>query len=289
MTSYPAVKKLSPLLGESPAIENLREFIVGVSLLDLPVLLLGDSGTGKDLAARKIHAVGRTARAPFVKANPELLNESEFEELLFDSMGDGRESGVLRSRLGSTCYIPGVEQLSPHISRELLRHLMDDRYRGESSCRLLFGSEYSFDDLRSGGLVEAALLEQISRLKLAILPLRERVEDIPILCHYQIWLNTAQADYDACWIHFRDNVLPGLMKYPWPGNVGELEELMHAYCQADGSEREVHLPIGVEGPAEYLARIFAGHLANFRANVDRYLTDSEASDVGTSDREVLDV
>ncbi|MCA8962703.1 MAG: sigma 54-interacting transcriptional regulator, partial [Planctomycetes bacterium] len=93
--------KISPLLGESAAIEQLRDFIVGVSLLHRPVLLTGDEGTGKELAARKIHAVGRTASSPFVIVPCDRLTESEIDELLFDLAGDGESTGILRYPTGA--------------------------------------------------------------------------------------------------------------------------------------------------------------------------------------------
>ena len=106
------LRKVSPLLGESVAIERLRDFVVGVSLIGGPVLLSGGVGTGKDLSARKIHAVGRTARAPYIRVSCRRFRESELEFLLFGNNDKHGCGGLLGSRSGSTCQISSAEHQS---------------------------------------------------------------------------------------------------------------------------------------------------------------------------------
>ncbi len=222
--------KLSPLLGESAAIEQLRDFIVGVSLLNRPVVLFGDEGTGKELAARKIHAVGRTAHAPFEIADCTQLTERELEERLFACEDATIRAGLLQRDDSATVYLAHIEHASPWLLRELLRFLLDDRQGLEATPRLVFGSEFSYEELIGGDVLDLAFIDAISQIRVTIPPLRERVEDIPILCHYQMWLHTDSTELDERWEDFKENVLPGLMHYPWPGNVNELNALIHEFC-----------------------------------------------------------
>ncbi|MEE8141599.1 MAG: sigma 54-interacting transcriptional regulator [Planctomycetota bacterium] len=222
------LRKIAPLLGESTAVECLREFIVGVSLLPQPVLLTGESGTGKGLAARKIHAVGRTARLPFIKISCANLATEELEQLLFGGVEGGQLSGVLRLEEGSTCYLSGVECMPNSLVKLLYEYLLANS--DKEGPRLIFSSELPFHDLLEGRILDSRFLELISVYHMCISPLRERVEDIPVLCHYQVWLNTTAEEYSHCWERFEKEILPEMLSYPWPGNVAELIEVISEYC-----------------------------------------------------------
>lgn len=229
-----ALHKASPLLGDSLAIQELRDFIVGVSLLNDPVLLTGALGTGKELAARKIHAVGRTARAPFHAIRCEQLSSDEVEAVLF---GDGSVTGLLHQPAGGTCYVADVEHLSFTLMKRLSRHLLTPDPQGAEAygarTRLLLGSCFSLDEIHEGCFLEASFLDLISCYHIEIPRLRDRLEDLPILCSYQVWLNCAGSEYERCWGSFRDEVLPDLLTYSWPGNVAELNDVVRRYCQGE--------------------------------------------------------
>lgn len=266
MAREASAPEICPLLGESSAIEGLRDFIVGVSLIHQPVLILGAKGTGKSLAARKIHAVGRTAQAPFIHVDCSTTDERDLEEILFDPCGDGVMTGVLHSKVGATCYLSHVESLSPLLERALLRHVLDHRNEGDRCTRLIFGSHYEYGDLAEGELIDPALFELISRYRTVIPPLRERVEDIPILCHYQLWLRMPNEKYPAAWESFQREMLPCLIHYPWPGNVDELNQLVRSYC--DEQAHEALEEIGPElDAAEYLARQFRRWAQEFEREI----------------------
>ena len=146
------VRRVSPLLGESTAIEELRDFIVGVSLRCDPVLLTGDAGTGKGLAAQKIHAVGCASRAPFMRVTCKRFETHEIERLLFGREPDGHASGILGSRSGSTCYLAGIEYLPPRISTLLGEYLASAESRQPGRPRLLCTSRFGLQDLLNHGL-----------------------------------------------------------------------------------------------------------------------------------------
>ncbi|MEM7262933.1 MAG: sigma 54-interacting transcriptional regulator [Planctomycetota bacterium] len=268
-------QKLSPLLGESVAIEELRDFIVGVSLLDRPVLLLGDAGTGKELAARKIHAVGRSARAPFVVVDCGELSESEVEDVLFDPGGDGRQYGVLRQQSGATCYLSRIEHLSRNLAQRLIRFLDEEPADPETHPRLVLGSEFSYDELYEGQILDPEFLDRISQIRMRIPPLRDRAEDVPILCHYQLWLNAGNEELEDLWREFQEAVLPGLQHYPWPGNVNELNAMVREFClgiyeepcEIDEADVEEDDEV-IEDPAAYLAAELSRLYAEFTETLE---------------------
>ena len=245
-------RKVSPLLGESTAIEELRDFIVGVSLRQDPVLLTGDSGTGKGLAARKIHAVGGSARAPFARVSCERFTESELDRLLFGAKR-GVDDGLLRSSGRSTCYVAGLEYLPPAITDRMSEFLLE---RSGDQTRLVFSSRFRLEELMEATVYQRDFLELISTYHKRIPPLRERIEDIPILSNYQVWLQSSGEDFEALWDAFEEELLHEMLTYPWPGNVRELNQFIRAFVgleAAPGAEGELQ-----EGeiPALFLRRAF---------------------------------
>lgn len=235
-----ALYKASPLLGDSPAIQELRDFIVGVSLLNEPVLITGPPGTGKELAARKVHAVGRTARAPFHRISCEQHTAEDVEYLLFGSETPGCDDGILGARSGGTCYLSGIEHMSFSLMGRLTHYLLECP-RDAERVRLVLSSRFPLEDLLEGSCVDSAFLEVISCYHMGIPALRERMEDIPILCSYQLWLHSGGKNYQGRWDTFRDEVLPNFLSYSWPGNVAELNGVVQRYCSgelcvADGAD-----------------------------------------------------
>ena len=224
------------MLGESFAIEELRDFIVGVSILPDPVLLTGGKGTGKSLAASKIHAVGRTACLKHLQLDCDDCDAGELERVLFG--GEGDQPGALNSPDTSSCYLSRIEALTPRLVDRLTQHLMTPVANGAVRPRIVFGSRYDLSQLLERGEIDSAFLDLISRYSVRIPPLAERIEDIPILCSYQIWLNSPPEEYDERWDDFQEYILSDLLTYPWPGNVSELIEVIRSYCGLAPGETE---------------------------------------------------
>ena len=255
------VRRVSPLLGESSAIEELRDFIVGVSLRCDPVLLTGDAGTGKGLAAQKVHAVGCTSRAPFMRVSCQRFQTHEIEQLLFGREPGGRRSGILGSRSGSTCYLAGIEYLPPPISSLLGEYLVSGESRQPGRPRLLCSSRFDLQDLMNHGLHDSRFLDAISTYHMRIPPLRERPEDIPVLSSYQIWLRTPEDEYEGCWQAFEEDLLDDMLSYPWPGNVTELNGFVKAFCRNSGKRFRLSGGGPMEGASQ--ARFLREELEDF--------------------------
>ena len=209
-----------PLLGESRAIDELREFIVCVSLRDEPVLITGPPGTGKSLAAGKIHAIGPRATAPCCCLDGDGLTAHEFDEACSVSIADGGPGSI---------YIRNTESLSTETARAIAARICG----GGSLPRLLLSSREELDSPRWGVVREAGLLSLITRLHRAIPPLAERLEDVPVLCRYQVWLHSLPERFGEEWSAFESEELPALLSKPWRRNVAELIEVLRDYCEGD--------------------------------------------------------
>ncbi len=209
-----------PLLGESQAIDDLRDFIVGVSLQSDPVLITGPVGSGKSLAAGKIHAIGPYADSPCSYFYGESLSIDELEHCLSKSLAHGGSGAIL---------IRNADRLNSEAAKWIARKIC----AGKSLPRWFFSSRENLDSPNWGTVREAGLLSLITRLHREIPPLSERKEDVPVLCRYQVWLHTLPEKFDERWEEFEAQQLPELINLPWSGNVTELIERLADYCEVD--------------------------------------------------------
>ncbi|MCI0652162.1 MAG: sigma 54-interacting transcriptional regulator [Planctomycetes bacterium] len=239
------LQRVAPLLGASAAIEELRDFIVGVSILDDPVLLTGEPGTGKELAASKIHAVGRLARTPQIKLSCRRYSERQLEQLLFEASGR-QKVPLIRTETATSMYLAAIELMPPRIAERLIAHLVDCERRGSTRLRMIFGSQIELEELQRRHLIDSTFLDLITGYHMRIPPLSERIEDIPILSNYHLWTNSPAEEFDARWSEFQAELLPDLVAYKWPGNVAELIEVVRAFCGA--AERRPQLALRAGRP-----------------------------------------
>ncbi len=205
-----------PLLGESRAIDDLRDFIIAVSLREDPVLLTGPAGTGKSLAAGKIHAIGPNAPSPCRRFHAGELDVARVEEI-FSSGGSG------------SLFVRDADQLSA----EMIARLTDPARREDGSPRVILGSRLAPEDLGWEGARAAGFDPTSDCPHRAIPPLRERVEDIPLISRYQFWLHTLPDRFEAQWAAFEAGFLPCLLRHDWPGNVAELISVVVDRCGGD--------------------------------------------------------
>lgn len=210
-----------PLLGESRAIEALREFIIAVSLREDPVLVTGAVGTGKSLAAGKIHAIGPHATLPCHR-----LEAEELDTVLLDALlvaGGDLPPGALLVRNAERLRPGAAARLAGHIDRRglLPRVLLTSRHAP---------GEVAWDKVRRAGLDPEG-----SGLAHVIPPLVERREDIPAISRYQVWLHTIPDVFEARWDAFEDRVLPRLVERAWPGNVAELIGFVVSHVGGDAT------------------------------------------------------
>lgn len=206
------------IAGESGATARLREFIGDVAASREGVLLVGEEGTGKELAARSIHAASEGRDAPFRIVNGWRWFEPARRGHRLSRWG--RSVGAAVAAKGGTLYVPQVGRLSPDAQGSMLKFLRRCRAEFPGGCaaplRLIAGSEQPLEPLIARGEFDEELFEMIASHPFRIPPLRDRPEDIPAII--ESLLGAPPDD------RFGADAIDALVAYHWPGNCDELVE-----------------------------------------------------------------
>jgi two-component system response regulator PilR (NtrC family) len=225
------------LLGASPAMEQVRKMIDRVARSQAPVHITGESGSGKELAARQIHALGARRARAFVPVNcgaiPENLMESEFfgyRKGAFTGANDDRE-GFFHVADGGTLFLDEVAELPLTMQVKLLRAIQEKRVRrvgatGEEGVdvRVICATHQDLKALVEQGRFRQDLFYRLNVIELRMPALRECREDIPLLAQH-ILMRLARAA-DLAPPPLSPSALTALQSYPFPGNVRELENVL---------------------------------------------------------------
>jgi DNA-binding NtrC family response regulator len=230
----PAVDRMDNLIGASPRMRQLYALISRVASSDLPVIVEGETGTGKELVARLIHDNSPRADEPFevldCGAIPETLIESElFGHVRGAYTGADRDrQGIFERATGGTVFLDELGELKPDLQPKLLRVLEAHEVRrvGDNrsipvDVRVLAATHRSLDDLVNKGLFREDLYYRLAGCKLELPPLRDRPQDIPLLADHflkQLRLTGNKLAPRA----LDSETAQTFMKYAWPGNVRQL-------------------------------------------------------------------
>ena len=185
------------LVGASPPMQELYKSIGRIAPQDVTVLILGESGTGKELVARAIYQHSRRSQAPFLAINcaaiPEPLLESELfghERGAFTG-ADRRRIGKFEQAHGGTVFMDEVGDMSPGTQAKLLRLLQEKQFERvggnttiHSDIRIIAATNQDLESLAAAGRFRQDLFYRLNVLTIRIPPLRERIEDIPLLLEY---------------------------------------------------------------------------------------------------------
>jgi two-component system, NtrC family, response regulator PilR len=230
----PSAPSSYQLLGESPAIMQVRTMIERLAKSQAPVFITGESGSGKELAARMIHTGGPRAELPFVPVNcgaiPENLMESEFfgyKKGAFTG-AEGDRDGFFQAANGGTLFLDEVADLPLPMQVKLLRAIQEKRVRKVGSTaeepvdvRIISATHKRLPALVDAGEFRQDLFYRLHVIELAMPSLREMREDIPTIADAILKKLTrgVQAKLD-------DEAIVALEAYPFPGNVRELENIL---------------------------------------------------------------
>ena len=222
------------LLGNSPAMEQVRSMIERLAKSQAPVYINGESGSGKELAARMIHRGGPRAELPFVAVNcgaiPENLMESEFfgyRKGAFTGAEADRD-GFFQAANGGTLFLDEVADLPLAMQVKLLRAIQEKKVRKVGSpsedpvdVRLISATHKNLPGLVEAGEFRQDLFYRLHVIELSMPPLREMREDIPVVA--QAILARLARGTPA---RLMADAVVALEKYPFPGNVRELENIL---------------------------------------------------------------
>ncbi|MGH7081050.1 MAG: nitrogen regulation protein NR(I) [Acetobacteraceae bacterium] len=225
-----------PLIGRSPAMQEIYRSIARLTAADLTVMITGESGTGKELVAKALHDYGRRRRGPFVAINMAAIPRELVEAELFGhergafTGAVGRNPGRFRQADGGTLFLDEIGDMPPEAQTRLLRVLQEGEFTSVGgreairvNVRIIAATHRELADLIRRGLFREDLFYRLNVVPIRLPPLRERGEDIaPLARHF---LDRAQADGMAAKL-LAPGAVERLVRYRWPGNVRELENLM---------------------------------------------------------------
>mgnify|MGYP005837559491 CR=1 FL=1 len=234
------------LLGDSPAMRRVRDLIARVAPTDTTVLLMGETGTGKELAAAAIHEASPRRAARFVAQNCSALADSLLESELFGHLRGSftgatwTKPGLFDLADGGTLFLDEVGDMSPALQAKLLRVLQEGHFvpvggtlPRHADVRVVSATHQPLEELVARGLFRNDLYYRLHVFTIELPPLRERREDIPLLARH--FLARACVADGLAPKTLAPEALAALRAYPWPGNVRELEsELRRAVVLARG-------------------------------------------------------
>ena len=245
------------LIGESPALVNLRAQIGKLARNQAPVFIQGESGTGKEVIARLIHALGPRADAPFVPVNCGALASELMESEFFGHKkgsftgANSDKDGLFQAANGGTLFLDEVADLPLPMQVKLLRAIQERAVRPigghaeeKVDVRILSASHRDLGQMVADGKFRQDLFFRINVIMLHIPPLRERVEDIDLLARH-ILVRLAEREGDVL-KRLTPGALSALQHYAFPGNVRELENILERACALAESNmleaEDLHLP-----------------------------------------------
>ena len=224
------------MLGHSPVFVRVRDQLRQYAACDVNILIEGETGTGKELAAREIHYASAGAHRPFVPVNCGALPDSLVENELFGhqrgAYTDARsaQEGLIERAEHGTLFLDEIDSLSSKAQVVLLRFLetLECRRVGDSASRVIntrviCATNAKLDEKVDAGQFRSDLHYRLNVLHVKLPPLRERKGDIPLLAEH--FLQTAAVRLNRAPKHWSIEALDALERYSWPGNVRELEHV----------------------------------------------------------------
>ncbi|MBN2340852.1 MAG: sigma 54-interacting transcriptional regulator [Deltaproteobacteria bacterium] len=223
------------LIGAGEQMQRVFAVIERVKNNDIPVVIVGESGTGKDAIAKVIHEVGTRQRGPFVSLPCGAIPENLVESTLFGhrqgafSGAQSDASGLFESAAGGTLYLDDLAEMPKRMQVDLLRVLQEgafsplgDHRKIRADFRLLCSSKVPLEQLVEQGLLRADLFYRLQVITIQLPPLRQRNDDIPLLAG-------SIAKREAQRLELPDSALEAatlkdFMQRPWPGNIREMEQ-----------------------------------------------------------------
>jgi two-component system, NtrC family, response regulator AtoC len=240
-------------LAASPQMVRIRQQILQIAPVDVPVFICGESGVGKEVVARMIHLRSKRRSQPFVKVNCAALPGELLESELF-GFEQGAFTGAVRAKPGKfelankgTIFLDEIAEMSTHLQAKLLHVLQDHQYSRlggrhmvETDVRVLAATNVDVHDAMKSGRFREDLYYRLNVLTILVPPLRERATEIPLL--FRHFLDKYSEKFGKAAVSPSKHLLDAAVNYPWPGNLRELENFVKRYVileDDEGSLREL--------------------------------------------------
>jgi DNA-binding NtrC family response regulator len=250
--------KLSDFISEGPSMQMFMEVVRRVVSSRSSLLILGETGVGKEHLAKAIHAEGPYSAGPFIAVNCAALPEQLLESELFGHE-EGAFTGATRRRRGAfemahegTLFLDEIGEMPLHLQAKLLRVLQDFEVHRvgseqgvEVNVRVMAASNRDLEEESRAHRFRRDLFYRLSVVELEVPPLRERRQDIPALAESIVQRIAPKIGVDLC--DFTENAMQKLCSYDWPGNVRELSNVIErALLLCEGSQITLaDLPLGI--------------------------------------------
>ncbi len=256
---------LAGMIGASAAMQTVFATIARFARAEVPVLIDGETGTGKELAARALHRLSERHTAPYVPVNVPAIPESMLESELFGhergafTSADQRKLGLVETAAGGTLFLDEIGELPLGLQPKLLRFLQEHSFQRiggtaprNVNVRIVAATNRDLEAEAAAGTFREDLYYRLDVARLHLPPLRERDDDILLLAHCLLARRDARAVLS-------DEAAALLLAHNWPGNVRELENAMDwSVLLAEGDEiRPEHLPPRITGESSHRNRTTA--------------------------------
>jgi len=240
-------------LAASPQMVRIRQQILQIAPVDVPVFICGESGVGKEVVSRMIHLRSKRRTQPFIKVNCAALPGELLESELF-GFEQGAFTGAVRAKPGKfelankgTIFLDEIAEMSPHLQAKLLHVLQDHQYSRlggrsmiETDVRVLAATNVDVHEAMKTGRFREDLYYRLNVLSILVPPLRERTAEIPLL--FRHFLTKYSEKFGKPAVDPSKHLLDAAANYPWPGNLRELENFVKRYVileDDEGSLREL--------------------------------------------------
>jgi two-component system, NtrC family, nitrogen regulation response regulator GlnG len=283
-TGLEAAEERLPLIGRSPAMQEIYRVIARLTQTDLTVMIMGESGTGKELVARALHDYGKRRHGTFVAVNMAAIPKELVESELFGhergafTGATNRGVGRFEQAEGGTLFLDEIGDMPLEAQTRLLRVLQQGEYTTvggrtpiKTDVRIIAATNRDLRQLISQGLFREDLYYRLNVVPLRLPPLRERVEDIPDLVRHFL----RKAEDEGLPHKTLDNeALDLLRRHRWPGNVRELENLIRrlAVLQSGDTISAASVSAELKEPAKTFAADSGEGPQSLAASVEQYLT-----------------
>ncbi len=276
------------IVGRTPVMQNLYELVENVSSLDTPVMILGDSGTGKEMVAKALHETGARADHPFVKVNCAALSESILESELFGHV-KGAFTGADTNRVGrfeaahkGTIFLDEIGDIPLSVQVKLLRVLEERMIQrvGENKSipidvRIVTATNKNLEKLIEEEKFREDLFFRINVFPLTCPPLRHRRDDITLIIQHFITFNVTKTGKNILGV--TPQAMRAMVAYHWPGNIRELRNTIeYAFVLARGKS------IGLEHLPEKIVHQNPETISGFNSSISSHTVQA-----GMSEKEAL--